>query len=118
MKLLFATTLFLASVMAMPSQLAAAPDATTEIGSDTVTDVEGARSGPQNDESKRDLVKESREAANEFCSGIYGKSQQPSGFFNSMYLHVMTNGTNGCGFEQDIAPIPSSAAIAVSAHVA
>ncbi|TGO31432.1 hypothetical protein BHYA_0829g00020 [Botrytis hyacinthi] len=94
MKLIFATTLFLASAMAMPSQLAAAPDATTEIGSDTVTDVQGAKSGPQNDVSKRDLVKESREAANEFCSGIYG------------------------GFEQDIAQTPSSAAMAVSAHVA
>ncbi|KAF7923379.1 uncharacterized protein EAE97_010817 [Botrytis byssoidea] len=67
MKLIFATTLFLASVMAMPSQLAAAPDATTEIGY-----VQGAQSGPQNDVSKRDLVKESREAANEFCSGYLG----------------------------------------------
>ncbi|TGO56159.1 hypothetical protein BCON_0081g00020 [Botryotinia convoluta] len=111
MKLLFATTLFLASVMAMPSQLAAAPDATTEIGSDTVTDVQGARSGPQNDVSKRDLVKESREAANEFCSGIYG-------FFHSLYLHIMTNETDDGGFEQDIAPRPSSAATTVSAHVA
>ncbi|KAF7948050.1 hypothetical protein EAE96_009118 [Botrytis aclada] len=67
MKFLFATALFLASVMAMPSQLATAPNAATEIG-----DVQGARNGPPNDVSKRDLVKESREAANEFCSGIYG----------------------------------------------
>ncbi|TGO66122.1 hypothetical protein BELL_0977g00040 [Botrytis elliptica] len=111
MKLLFATTLFLASVMAMPSQLAAAPDATTEIGSDTVTDVQGARSGPQDDLSKRDLVKESREAANEFFSKSYG-------FFHSLYFHISTNETDHGGFEQDIAQIPSSAAMAVSAHVA
>ncbi|TGO15566.1 hypothetical protein BPAE_0557g00010 [Botrytis paeoniae] len=111
MKLLFATTLFLASVMAMPSQLAAAPDAATEIGSDTVTDVQGAKSGPQNDVSKRDLVKESREAANEFCSGIYA-------FFHSLHLRIMTNETDNRGFKQVIAPIPSSAAMAVSAHVA
>ncbi|ATZ56147.1 hypothetical protein BCIN_12g06760 [Botrytis cinerea B05.10] len=50
MKFILATTLFLASVMALPSQLAAAP----------------------HDGGKRDLVKESREAANEFCSGFLG----------------------------------------------
>ncbi|TGO08376.1 hypothetical protein BTUL_0212g00150 [Botrytis tulipae] len=111
MKLIFATTLFLASVMAMPSQLAAAPDATTEIG---FADVQGAQSGPRNDVSKRDLVKESREAANEFCSGYLDSYD----FFHSFYLHIMINETNHGGFEQDIAQIPSSAAMAVSAHVA
>ncbi|KAF5872840.1 uncharacterized protein Bfra_006203 [Botrytis fragariae] len=111
MKFLFATTLLLASVMAMPSQLAAAPDATTEIAADTVTGVQGARSRPQNDLGKRDLVKESREAANEICSGIYA-------YFHSLDLRTMKNKTDHWGFEQDIAPIPSSAAKAVSAHVA
>ncbi|THV48105.1 hypothetical protein BGAL_0268g00160 [Botrytis galanthina] len=115
MKLLFATTLFLASVMAMPSQLAAVPDDDTNMGeADTVTGVPGRRVGPQDDVSKRDLVKESREAANEFCSGYL----ESYGFFHSFYLHIMINETNHGGFEQDIAQIPSSAAMAVSAHVA
>lgn len=36
--------------------------------------------------------------------------------FHSFYLHIMINDTDDGGFEQDIAPIPSSAAITASAH--
>lgn len=93
MKFILATTLFLASVMALPSQLAAAP----------------------HDGGKRDLVKESREAANEFCSGFLGRSQNHPAF-SKLLLHIMINDTDDGGFEQDIAPIPSSAAITASAH--